>query len=187
MMNFQVSILNDQLDKAKTLLPSIPESFYGKLAKFLEVNSQKELAFQITPDMDHKFELAINLNHVEVAKKIAADQDSTEKWRKVGDIALSRGNFTLAEECFEKSNDFNSMLLFYSSYGDQEGLQKLAASAEAAGKFNVAFEAYFILAQVDSCIDVLVKAKRMAEASLFARAYAPSRLAELIPQWSTNL
>lgn len=79
------------------------------------------------------------------------------------------------------------MLLFYSSYGDQEGLQKLAASAEASGKYNVAFEAYYVLAQVDNCIDVLVKAKRMAEASIFARAYAPSRLSDTIPLWSTNL
>ena len=96
--------------------------------------------------MDHKFELAIALNHVEVAQGIAEEQQSSEKWRKVGDIALARGQFSLAEECFEKSQDFNSLLLFYSSYGDQEGLQKLAQLAERNGKFNVAFEAYFLLA-----------------------------------------
>ena len=117
-MNFQVCILNQQIDKARSYLTAIPESFHGKLSKFLELNGQKELAFQLTPDLDHKFELAIGLNHIEVAKKIAQDQESTEKWRKVGDIALTRGQFTLAEECFEKSNDFNSLLLFYSSYGD---------------------------------------------------------------------
>lgn len=100
----------------------------------------------MTPDLDHKFELAIALNHVDVAKNIAEEQDSSEKWRKVGDIALSRGQFTLAEQCFEKSNDFNSLLLFYSSYGDQESLIKMAASAEKHGKYNVAFEAYYILA-----------------------------------------
>jgi hypothetical protein len=44
----------------------------------------------------------------------------------VGDIALSRGNFSMAEQCFDKSGDFNSLLLFYSSYGDQKGLQRVA-------------------------------------------------------------
>ena len=44
-MNFQVCILNGQLDRAKSLLPSVPESFHGKLAKFLELNGQKQLAF----------------------------------------------------------------------------------------------------------------------------------------------
>ena len=86
------------------------------------------------------------MNLVDAAKNIAAEQDNCEKWRKVGDIALSKGMFTLAEECFERSNDFNSLLLFYSSYGDQEGLVKMADRAAQKGKFNVAFEAYFLLA-----------------------------------------
>jgi len=59
--------------------------------------------------------------------------------------------------------------------------------AESTGKYNVAFEAYYMLAQVDDCINVLVKSKRMAEAAIFARAYAPSRLAEMIPLWTGSL
>ena len=55
------------------MIKSIPESFHGKLAKFLEANSRKEMAFEITPDQDHKFDLAIQLNLVEAAKNIAAD------------------------------------------------------------------------------------------------------------------
>ena len=51
----------------------------------------------------------------------------------------------------------------------------------------MAFEAYYMLAQVDDCINVLVKSKRMAEAAIFARAYAPSRLAEMIPLWTGSL
>ena len=59
--------------------------------------------------------------------------------------------------------------------------------AESLGKFNVAFEAYYMLAQVDSCINVLMKARRFAEAAIFARAYAPSRLSEMMPQWGAIL
>mmetsp|Transcript_30508 Transcript_30508/g.40592 ORF Transcript_30508/g.40592 Transcript_30508/m.40592 type:complete len:213 (-) Transcript_30508:170-808(-) len=187
MMSFQVCILKEETQKAETLLPQIPESYHGKLAKFLEVNGQREMAFKVTPDPDHKFELAIALNNVEVARAIAEDQESVEKWRKVGDIALSRGMFTLAESCFKCSNDVNSLLLFYSSYGDEQGLTELAAQAESLGKYNVAFEAYYLLAQVDKCLDVLVKSKRMAEAAIFARAYVPSRLSEVIPKWSGML
>jgi hypothetical protein len=33
---------------------------------------------------------------------------SADKWRKVGDIALLSGQFSLAERCFEKSEDYNS-------------------------------------------------------------------------------
>ena len=66
--------MKEEIQKAQQLLPSIPESFHGKLAKFLEVNGQKEMAFQITPDPDHKFELAVGLGNVEVAKGIAEEQ-----------------------------------------------------------------------------------------------------------------
>jgi len=31
------------------------------------------MAFDLTPDQDHKFDLAIQLNHVEAAKNIAAE------------------------------------------------------------------------------------------------------------------
>lgn len=45
----------------------------------------------------------------------------------------------MAEQCYDKSDDFNSMLFFYSSYGDFEGLKRVGERAEAVGKFNVAF------------------------------------------------
>lgn len=137
------------------------------------------MAFDITPDSNHKFDLALLLNNVEVAFNIAEQQQSIEKWRKVGDIALAKGSFSLAETCFDKSNDFNSLLLFYSSYGDLVGLQNLARRAEEAGKYNVAFEAAYLTADVDKCLDVLIKAKRMGEAAHFAKSHVPSRLTEV--------
>lgn len=63
----------------------------------------------------------------------------------------------------------------------------MAEEAVNLGKFNVAFEAFFMLAEPDNCIDVLVKAKRVAEATMFAKAYAPSRLPELISKWGDAL
>jgi hypothetical protein len=76
---------------------------------------------------------------VEEAFAIAEETQSSEKWKKVGDIALMQGQFSLAEKCFEQSKDFNSQLLFYSSCGDLLNLRRLAKDAEANGKYNVAF------------------------------------------------
>lgn len=72
------------------------------------------------------------------------------------------------------------MLLFYSSYGNEDGLRRMAEGALKAGKFNVAFEAYFILQETNQCIEVLVRSKRVAEACIFAQAYAPSAMPALI-------
>ena len=63
----------------------------------------------------------------------------------------------------------------------------MAQGALEKGKYNVAFEAYYLLAEPDNCIEVLLKAKRISEAAIFAKAYVPSRLPELIPLWTQNL
>ena len=68
------------------------------------------------------------------------------------------------------------MLLFYSSYGDEDGLTKLVENAEKHGKYNVALEGAYLLGDADRCIKILLKAKRVAEAAMFARAYAPSKI-----------
>jgi coatomer subunit beta' len=49
----------------------------------------------------------------------------------VGDLALLVGNFTLAEQCFKASQDFNSLLMFYSSIGNKEGLEQVAKEAQS--------------------------------------------------------
>jgi coatomer subunit beta' len=72
-VNYQSAILNDDLHGAEIYFKEIPESQYSKIAKFLESNDKKELAFQITPDADHKFDLAIALNKVNEAYEIAED------------------------------------------------------------------------------------------------------------------
>ena len=68
---YQSAILNDDMHGAKEFFKDIPEAFHSKLAKFLEANEQKELAFEITPDQDHKFDLALGLNKIEEAFIIA--------------------------------------------------------------------------------------------------------------------
>ena len=63
----------------------------------------------------------------------------------------------------------------------------MAKKAEETGKYNVAFEAFYLLADPDSCLNVLIKAKRIAEAAIFARAHVPSKLPGLIKEWGAFL
>lgn len=78
-------------------------------------------------------------------------------------------------------------MLFYSSYGDLEGLQRLADNAERSGKYNVAFEAAFLTGDAEKCVNILLKSKRVSEAAFFARAYAPSKLPLVMKQWEEAL
>ena len=110
-----------------------------------------------------------------------------EKWKKVGDIALLSGFFELAELCFKKSEDLNSLLLFYSSYGDQEGLTQLLDLAEQKGKYNIAFETAYLLALPDRCVKILMKSKRYAEAAMFTKSYIPKFIPEIVKEWGDVL
>lgn len=66
---FQRTVVNRDPDKS--LISSIPEIHHSKIAKFLESEGYLELAFEITPDFEHKFELALTLNQIEKAYEIA--------------------------------------------------------------------------------------------------------------------
>mmetsp|Transcript_32730 Transcript_32730/g.31956 ORF Transcript_32730/g.31956 Transcript_32730/m.31956 type:complete len:173 (+) Transcript_32730:1240-1758(+) len=76
LVNYQSAILNEDLHGALQFFKDIPSTYHSKIAKFLEANDQKELAFDITPDQDHRFELAVTLNKIDEAYKIAEDQES---------------------------------------------------------------------------------------------------------------
>lgn len=59
--------------------------------------------------------------------------------------------------------------------------------SESLGKFNVAYEAAFLLADVDAGLRLLIKAKRFGESAAFAQAYCPSRLEGVTKIWSEHL
>lgn len=94
---------------------------------------------------------------------------------------------SLAAECFNHANDLGSLLLVYSSTADREGLASLASKAEEAGAHNVAFSAKWLLADVEGCVDTLVKTGRLAEAVLFAQTYKPSLAPAVVKQWKESL
>ena len=46
---------------------------------------------------------------------------------------------------------------------------KLGASAEEAGKNNVSFLSYFLLGDLEKCLEILITSNRIPEAAFFAR------------------
>lgn len=157
----------------------------------------------MTTDLDHKFELAIDLRNMEVANAVlfeqdaaqsavfgAAQNDSTEyqsKWRRLGDLALGNGKLDLAEECAKKSADLSGLLLLYSSSGNKAGMEALAVTARKAGRLNVSFVAYFLTGQVEEAIDLLIEANRIPEAAFMARTYMPSQISRVLALWKADL
>jgi coatomer subunit beta' len=150
----------------------------------------KKLALEVSTDPDHQFDLAIQLGNLDRARALASASPtgplSEPKWRAVGDKALECWRVDLAEECFSKANDLSALLLIYTSTGDAEGLARLATLASAKGANNVAFASTLTLGRRAQCVEVLLESGREAEASLFARTYAPSMVPKALEVWKAS-
>ncbi|KAL5529865.1 SEC27 [Sanghuangporus sanghuang] len=190
LIEYQSAILRDDMETAAEILPSIPKEQRNKVARFLEVRGLKELAFQVTLDPDHKFDLSLQLDDLDAALEIVRALPETEaetKWKAVGDRALAVWRFDLARECFDKANDLGSLMLLLLAIGDREGLTNLASQAESKGQNNLAFACKLQLGDTEGCVDLLVKTERAPEAAFFARTYAPSLVPKAVSSWRNEL
>lgn len=205
-LEYQTLVLRDELEAASELLTSIPEGELNKVARFLDGQGHKELALEVATDPEHKFELALALNRLDIALELAKEANVEHRWKTgmslqptcflspeantnfaVGDTALAAWDVSLAAECFTHANDLGSLMLLYSSTADREGLASLATKAEEAGVHNVAFSSKWLLGDVDGCVEILIKTGRLAEAVLFSQTYKPSLTVETVKQWKESL
>lgn len=235
-IEYQTSILRGDMQAAEALLPSIPNDQRNRIARFLEQQGasvkqdeqalsltilslarvdMKDLALQVTTDVDQKFDLALGLDNLPLAIEIVESNSkklglagNELKWRTLGDRALTLWKIDLAAKCFKNAGDLPALLLVYSSTGDKDGVRELAdlASessmsmtaygqlvnvcilfAESKGLNNVAFAAYLQLQDTVACVDLLLSTDRIPEAGLFARTYAPSQVSRVVKAWKADL
>lgn len=186
-IEYETLILRGELDEANEILGEIQESEKGKIARFLEGQGYKEMALEVATDPEHRFELALALQRLDIATEIAKEADVEHKWKTVGDAALAAWDVKLAGECFSHAKDLGSLLLLHTATSDAAALRALAAQAADAAANNVAFSCLWQLADVDGCIDLLVRTGRVAEAVMFAKSHRPSRCRELVALWKQGL
>ncbi len=150
----------------------------------------KELALKVSTDPDHRFDLAVQLNDLDMALDIVREgpqAGSEAKWKNVGDKALAAWKMDLAQECFTNAADLPSLLLICTSLNDRTGMEKLAKLAASKGQNNIAFTCFLQLGDTASCISILNSTSRAPEAALFARTYAPSAAPSAVKSWKKNL
>lgn len=128
-IQYQTAVLREDLETAASLLPSIPTDQRSRIARFLESQDLKELALEVSTDAEQRFDLAITLGKLDIATEIARQVNVEARWRTLGDVALAKWNFSLAEECLQKAKDLSGLLLFYLSNGNKKGIESVAEQA----------------------------------------------------------
>ncbi|GFZ11808.1 coatomer, beta' subunit [Actinidia rufa] len=187
LIEYKTLVMRGDLEQANEILPSIPKEHHNSVARFLESRGMIEDALEVATDPDYRFELAIQLGKLEVAKEIATGAHSESKWKQLGELAMSTGMLEMAEDCLKNAMDLSGLLLLYSSLGDAEGISKLASLAKEHGKNNVAFLCLFLLGKVEECLQLLVDSNRIPEAALMARSYLPSKVSDIVASWRKDL
>eukprot|EP00672_Neobodo_designis_P024561 CAMPEP_0174835364 /NCGR_PEP_ID=MMETSP1114-20130205/5368_1 /TAXON_ID=312471 /ORGANISM="Neobodo designis, Strain CCAP 1951/1" /LENGTH=984 /DNA_ID=CAMNT_0016069311 /DNA_START=17 /DNA_END=2971 /DNA_ORIENTATION=- len=186
-IDFKTAVVREDLDAARGLLSKIPEGMRQKVAEFLQVRGHLKFALEVTPDLDHRFDLAVEVGDIGIAADIVKARPSAAKWKLVGDLALEQAHFDVAVEALRNAQDFNGLLLYYSAVGDVDAIAALGREAQALGRSNVAFTCYHMLGDFDAVIDLFLLTNRFAEAAFCARTHRPGRICDVVDKWRLQL
>ncbi|KAK2704617.1 hypothetical protein QYM36_016869 [Artemia franciscana] len=185
-LDFETSVMRKDIQNAQQLLPTIPQSYYTKIAHFLEKQGFVSQALSVSTDPDHKFDLALQLSKLDLAVELAREIGSDQKWQQLADCSILSGRLDLAEKCYEATQDFGALLVLSSSSGNLDKVSKLAEVAHRARKFNVAFTAYLLTQQNLKALNILVETNKLPDAAFFARTYLPSEVPRVTQLWKAE-
>ncbi|KAL0277835.1 UNVERIFIED_CONTAM: hypothetical protein PYX00_004979 [Menopon gallinae] len=186
-LEYQTAVMRQDFATADRVLPTIPTEYRTRVAHFLEKQGFKKQALAVSTDPDHRFELALQLGDLDVALTLAKEAQAQQKWRQLADLAIQRGELDLAEECLHNAQDFGGLLLLATSSGNASMIKKLGDSSVANGKNNVGFLSYFLLGDLEKCLEILISTDRLPEAAFFCRTYLPSKISHVVEQWRESL
>lgn len=69
---------------------------------------------------------------------------SEQKWRQLAELATTKCQFSVAQECLLQAQDYGGLLLLATASGSVRIMENLAGGAERNEKTNVAFLTYFL-------------------------------------------
>uniref|UniRef100_A0A4W5PBH7 Coatomer subunit beta' n=1 Tax=Hucho hucho TaxID=62062 RepID=A0A4W5PBH7_9TELE len=179
-LEYQTAVMRRDFGMADRVLPTIPKEMRTRVG-FMQQ------ALAVSTDSEHRFELALQLGELKIAYQLAVEAESEQKWKQLADLATTKCQFVLAQECLHHAQDYGGLLLLATASGNANMVGKLAEGAERDGKTNVAFLTYFLQGKLDKCLELLIKTNRLPEAAFLARTYLPSHVSRVVKLWKESL
>ncbi|XP_070826436.1 coatomer subunit beta'-like [Chaetodon trifascialis] len=186
-LEYQTAVMRRDFTTADKILPTIPKEQRIRVAHFLEKQGFRQQALAVSTDPEHKFDLALQLGEVNIAYQLALEAESEQKWKQLAELATTKCQFSLAQECLHQAQDYGGLLLLATASGNADMVGRLAEGAERDGKTNVAFLTYFLQGRLEKCLDLLIKTDRLPEAAFLARTYLPSHVSRVVRLWKESL
>ncbi|MCA6493463.1 MAG: hypothetical protein IM572_12400, partial [Chitinophagaceae bacterium] len=173
----------DIIDEAISKSVNINEEERDFLSKVLVALGEVEAAFRIVANLRQKLELGIKIGFLTECVELCSQMEEPIYWKKLGDLALLKGRFDIAEKAFWSCDDLNSLLLLGSSLGNEEILDRISDLAKDKKHYSVAFMANWVMGKADRCLDVRMDSERFGEAAIFAKTYNPSKMVDVFETW----
>jgi len=186
-LEYQTAVMRRDFETADKVLPTVPKEQRTRVAHFLEKQGFKKQALAVSTDPEHKFDLAIQLGDLATATTLAKEAASEQKWKQLAELATSRAQFDLAQQCLHEAQDHGGLLLLATAAGNADMVEKLGVSSQESGKHNVSFLSYFLLGNLEKCLEILISSNRIPEAAFFARTYLPSEVSRVVELWRVQL
>uniref|UniRef100_A0A8C7GWT4 Beta'-coat protein n=1 Tax=Oncorhynchus kisutch TaxID=8019 RepID=A0A8C7GWT4_ONCKI len=174
-LEYQTAVMRRDFGMADRVLPTIPKEMRTRVTHFLEKQGFRRKALAVSTDSEHRFELALHLGELKITYQLAVKAESEQKWKQLAELATTKCQFVLAQECLHHAQDHGGLLLL------------ATASGNANGKTNVAFLTYFLQGKLDNCLELLIKTNRLPEAAFLARTYLPSHVSRVVKLWKESL
>ncbi|CAI5760521.1 unnamed protein product [Candida verbasci] len=184
---FQIDDLDEEYRES---ISQFSKTELNQLSRFFEKLGYLSISYTLSQDFDSKFQISLSQNNLKQAYELLKQENNianTHKWKKLGDLSMKKWNLKLAQECFWVSKDYSSLLLLLSSTNNKTELTKLAEECEEKGKYNIAFQAWWLTADTKKCLELLVKSERYTEAVIFGKNYGIENLNNVIEQWKSSL
>ncbi|CAK9440054.1 uncharacterized protein LODBEIA_P41540 [Lodderomyces beijingensis] len=193
------TVLAENLSEEYTnLIAEFSKTELNQLSRFFEKLGYLNLSFSLSQDFDSKFQISLNTGDLKQAYELLSTQQKEQpslasvnvfKWKKLGDLALEKWNVALAQESFWLAKDYSSLLLLLSTSQNKAQLIKLAEQCELNGKYNIAWQAWWLVADIDKCFDLLIKSGRYTEAIVFGTNYGvdKEKLSNSMKEWKQIL
>ncbi|EGV64577.1 Coatomer subunit beta' [Yamadazyma tenuis] len=193
------NITEDQLsEEYSNLMKDFNKTEMNQLSRFFEKLGYLSLSYSLSQDFDSKFQICLTKNDLSQAYKLLLESQNenlssalgnASKWKKLGDLALNQWKIKLALDCFWLAKDHASLLLLLSSTNNVKELTKLAEECETTGKYNIAFQAWWIIGEKEKCSKLLQKGEKFTEAAFLSKNYSLSSeiVSESVDAWKSKL
>lgn len=189
--------IEDLSEEYSTLLKSFNKTESNQLSRFFEKLGYLSLSYALSQDFDSKFQISLSTNNLKQAYELLVENQqgnaslavaNSAKWKKLAKLAMSKWQIKLAQDCYWLANDYNSLLLLLSSTNNHKELTKLAEQAELKGKYNIAWQAWWLTGNTEKCYELLIKSDRLTEAAIFGSNYGQeSKVDEVLKIWKEKL